>query len=237
MKKRRQLLSAQRLRSADQLPKSAGRHTLAQCRLWRVDGCRGKIFGRRGPLRFVDERPIRARDHHVGFSASAQLATDRIELPEDLPLPGKISSRMNPLERHRSLAREHDRARSFAHDHASRSRREGLDRRRRPQQAPFPIRVAEQPVRFLCANHQTAIQLWVRHQVFRHLQGENPDRAVADQSITRARDPEDRREVTGRRVKNRFRKKQRTRGRRARVHDVVIEAPGVNDPAVRDREN
>ncbi len=195
------------------------------------------MFGRRGPLRFVDKRAIRARDQHVGFAASAQLFADRVELSGDLRLPGKISSRMNPIECQRSVVREHHRARSFAHDHASRSRCEWLDRRRWPQQAPLPIRVAEQPVRFLRADDETAIQLWVRHQVFRHLQGENPDRTVADQGITRARDPEDRCEVTGRGVKNGFRKKQRTRGRRARVHDVVIEAPGVNHPTVRDRED
>ena len=74
-------------------------------------------------------------------------------------------------------------------------------------------------------------------KIFRHFQSENSDSAITNQSVTRPGDAKNRGEMTGWRVENSFREKQRTRGLRAGVDDIVIETFRVDDAAIGDREN
>ena len=83
---------------------------------------------------------------------------DHIELPDEFALFRKIPARMNMLKREIALSCQQHRASAFTQDHPLGRPRERLDRWLRAEQPPLAIGVAEQPVGFLCADHQAAVQ-------------------------------------------------------------------------------
>ncbi len=190
---------------------AARSNTFPKRRLHSIKRGGRKMLRRRCALGFVDKGAIGARDQDVDGFLARKRAADHIELPNEFALFRKISARMNMLKREIALSCQQHRPSAFTQDHPLGRPRERLDRWLGTEQPPLAIGVAEQPVGFLCADHKTAVQVRIRHQVLRHLQGKNSDRPVANQRVAGAGDAEDRREMTGRRIKDRLRKEERAR--------------------------
>ena len=103
---------------------------------------------------------------------------------------------------------------------------------RQPKQPPSPICVAQDPVGFFRSNDQAIVKRFTCHQVVRHFYRQETHRAIAYQSVGRAGNAENRREMARRSVKDCFRKEKRTGSLRARFNDIAIKALRVNNPAV-----
>src|SRR5204863_2673984 len=132
---------------------------------------------------------------------------------------------------------EQDRPGAFAENHSARRFLEGPDWRRGTEQAPFAVSVAGKPISFFGGDNEAVVEAIAKHEIVRHFESEQSDRAVADEGVARAGDAEDGGEMAGGRVENGFGKEERARSLGAGFDDVVIEAFRVDHAAIRDGED
>ena len=183
-----------------------------------------------GAFCLINERSICAGNHQIRLAA--KLGENFLDRRPSLALLSEICPAGDFLDLNETIAAQQNGAGAFAEDHSSRRPLEWFDRRLGPQETPPPVSIAEEPIGFFRAHHQTVIERFAQHQVLRHLQRQDPDSPIADQRVARAVYPKNRGQVAGGSVENRFGKKQRARSLGAGLNDVVIELLCVNDATV-----
>jgi hypothetical protein len=91
---------------------------------------------------------------------------------------------------------------------------------------PGVVRLAECPIAFLRADNDHLINVTRFEQLSGEVQRRHADGCVTDERVARAVDAEQRCEMAGRRIVDRFGKKERARGVRTLTDDLLVKASG-----------